>query len=583
MKLPTINEIKTQTSTTAEFKGLNKTEMCAENEFNIAYNVTADKYPASTTRSLRRKVSSADKVLGLIGGDKLYIVYKGKIRIVDGNSAHDVPLSVNLSDEKKKLVRMGSRLVIFPDKKIFDTETETMSNIEISYYNENAVFTLTNAYGDAITYHDDAYYAEHDPKSGDYLLVNEDGNDVLKQYNETEDVWVDITTSYVMVTAVGIGTTFKAGVGVKFEVDCSNWEEGKTLFPNKEGNLNTATYVIKSVSENAITFAGILKHSKTINGAFRVKRECPNIAYATEHYNRIWGCNKEGTEIYACALGDATSWNTFEGISTDSYVATIGSEGAFTGAITYLGYPTFFKKDSLIKVSVSANGAHVLKEVFCRGVAEGCSESLCTVNEVLHYKSTDAIMYYDGSLPTKLSDKLGDLTNFKNVVAGSHKGKLYMCGTTGCYVYDSTYGMWTETDDSFDMFTQYGEYFVYAKDKLLTLSDYIPNIVSMSETNSDIHWELRTRDIDYYTPNSKYIQRIVMKLRLNSGSSVKVSIKYDDGVYENVLRYQQRGTSIIPIALTMRRCNRFSLKVEGIGEGTIYSITKTLAEGSDKY
>lgn len=589
MRLPNLNQIRTSASSITEFRGLNRTELCSESEFNKAFNVTTDRYPIATSRGLRRKLIASGKVLGLVGGDKLYVVYQNHIRVVTEDTAYNIDLPTALTDGTKSIVRMGAKLCIFPDRIIVDTESEKAESIENSFSTNNATFTLTNAYGDIITYHDDAYYESHDPANNDYLITEVDGETVLRRYTSSSG-WVDITTSYIQITSTGIGKGFKKGVGVKFSVNIDGWAEGKNIFPNDNNGRGEATYVLKSVSDDAVTIAGILKNTKTVN-SLTMKRECPNLAYVTEYQNRLWGCNEKGTEIYASALGDATSWNTFEGISTDSYAATIGSEGRFTGAITYLGYPMFFKKDSLIKVAVSANGGHVLKEVFCRGVADGCSDSLTIVNELLYYKATDSVMMYDGSLPTRISDALGDISDFKDVVGGCYKGKLYLSGSNGNYVYDTKVGAWTETDDTFTSFATFGEAFVYAKDTLVTLSDYVPNIVSQSENNKDIKWELKTRDVDYIvsskgyskSPNAKYVQKIVVKVALAVGSSVKISVRYDDKPFETLIHYQHKGTGIIPISLKMRRCNSFAIKIEGLGEGSVYSITKVLAEGSDKY
>ena len=52
---------------------------------------------------------------------------------------------------------------------------------------------------------------------------------------------------------------------------------------------------------------------------------------------------KAVNEIYASKLGDFKNWNCYAGRSTDSYVATRGSDGPFTGAADYLGSPLFFR------------------------------------------------------------------------------------------------------------------------------------------------------------------------------------------------------------------------------------------------
>ena len=54
--------------------------------------------------------------------------------------------------------------------------------------------------------------------------------------------------------------------------------------------------------------------------------------------------------IYACKLGDPTNWFSYRGIAADSYAVTVGSDGAFTGAATCMGYALFFKENTLHKL-----------------------------------------------------------------------------------------------------------------------------------------------------------------------------------------------------------------------------------------
>lgn len=96
------------------------------------------------------------------------------------------------------------------------------------------------------------------------------------------------------------------------------------------------------------------------------------------------------------------------GLSTDSWTASVGSDGPWTGAVNYLGYPTFFKEDRIHRVSISAYGAHQINETACRGVQKGSGKSLVVVNETLLYKSRSDICAYQGGFPSSISDALGE-------------------------------------------------------------------------------------------------------------------------------------------------------------------------------
>ena len=62
------------------------------------------------------------------------------------------------------------------------------------------------------------------------------------------------------------------------------------------------------------------------------------------------GLQQRENVIYACKLGDPTNWFSYRGIAADSYAVTVGSDGAFTGAATCMGYALFFKENTLHKL-----------------------------------------------------------------------------------------------------------------------------------------------------------------------------------------------------------------------------------------
>ena len=132
--------------------------------------------------------------------------------------------------------------------------------------------------------------------------------------------------------------------------------------------------------------------------------------FVTECQNRLWGCYygiRDGetvNEIFCCKLGDFKNWECYMGISTDSYRASVGTDGVWTGAVTYLGYPMFFKENFLHKVYVSATGAHQITSTALDGVQKGSADSLAIVADTLIYKTRTGIAQFDGSMPVPISD-----------------------------------------------------------------------------------------------------------------------------------------------------------------------------------
>ena len=160
---------------------------------------------------------------------------------------------------------------------------------------------------------------------------------------------------------------------------------------------------------------GLLERASPDEGSVRSSSaRVPEMDFVIECRNRLWGCRygaqdgKSLNEIYCCALGDFKNWRQYLGLSTDSWTASVGSDGPWTGAVNYLGCPMFFKENRIHRVSVSSVGAHQITETVCRGVQEGCAGSLQVVDETLLYKSRADICAYQGSFPESISDALGD-------------------------------------------------------------------------------------------------------------------------------------------------------------------------------
>ena len=153
------------------------------------------------------------------------------------------------------------------------------------------------------------------------------------------------------------------------------------------GELNGSHIVIKayglegSADTKRFVINGIVSEKKKVtSGTFTMKREIPQMDFVVQAQNRLWGCryhdaesyqDKSINEIYACKLGDARNWNVFQGLSTDSYTASCGTMGKFTGAANVNGYPVFFKENCYHKVHISSSGAHQITDKAVQGVQDG--------------------------------------------------------------------------------------------------------------------------------------------------------------------------------------------------------------------
>ena len=152
--------------------------------------------------------------------------------------------------------------------------------------------------------------------------------------------------------------------------------------------------IVWARGDDFIVVAAVIDQAFSQDEKITFERRIPDMDFVTQCNNRIWGCSSAKHEIYACKLGDPTNWFCYMGLASDSYAATIGSEGVFTGACTHGGYVLFFKDGMMHKVYGTQPSNFQVTEVFCRGVQGGSERSLVSINGYLYYKSRWGVCRY---------------------------------------------------------------------------------------------------------------------------------------------------------------------------------------------
>jgi hypothetical protein len=576
MKLSMLNELPTFRTMIDVFGGYNHNLRISEGEFYDMKNLTSADYPVLSPRPQRGVYASPTSPQGMIEKDSLCYV-DGRDFFINGNR-----IDMGLSDKPKTLISMGVYVIIMPDKKYINTTNlSDYGSIEASVTTSSTVtFELCkidgSVYKDAIT--SDA--EPDDPANMDLWIDTSSVPHTLKQYSTTSMMWVNIATTYIKISATGLGFPFSEGDGVTIS--------GITDEALKD--LNN-TMVIQAKGDDFIVVIGILDKVTTQDTAITVARKMPNMDFIIESENRLWGCHygialngQMVNEIYASKLGDFKNWNCYAGISTDSYAATVGTDGQFTGAITHLGYPIFFKENCMHKVYGNYPANYQIQTTTCRGVQKGCSKSLAIVNEVLFYKSRNAICSYDGSLPGEISSALGDVS-YGNAVAGAIGNKYYisMSDTDGAYhlfVFDTKRGLWHREDNTQvkDFCTSRGElYFIDAADnKIKTVNG------SGTKDTDNVEWMAETGVIGTDMPDKKYISRIDVRMSLKVGTRVYFYVEYDStGKWEHLFTMTGMTLQSFTVPVRPKRCDHLRLRIEGDGEAKIYSICKTTEQGSE--
>ena len=584
---PKLKVLPTSRQTVDVFKGYNRNLRIGEGEFFDMKNMTSDFYPVAAPRGKRGVYGAGESLQGIIAKDRL--CYVDGTDFVIGSTRIDLGLSTAEEDCPKSLVSMGAYVIILPDKKYINTaDTTDFGDIEASFAStENVSFSLCDLYGKE--YQHALVSAEEPEWTEDFLYdVWYDASSypwVPKVYNQQSRAWVTIATLYIKIATKGIGKDFAKYDGVTVSGIVS--EHAKSL---------NGKHVIQECGDDYIIVTGVMETSAFVTqmadeGAVRVARTMPDMDFVIESGNRLWGCcngksKSKGkiNEIYASKLGDFKNWNCFMGLSTDSYVASCGTDGPFTGAITHMGQPVFFKENCMHKVYGDYPSNFRVQATTCRGVQKGCEKSLAIVNETLFYKSISGVCAYDGSLPVEVSYALG-AESYSQAVAGALRNKYYISMKDDkerwhLFVYDTANRLWHREDDfrALDFCCFRGE--------LYGIDTERKGIMAMTGTGAKepdaVEWMAETGILGTDMPDMKYISRLALRMSLDLGSRVRILIQYDSmGGWEHICTLVGRNLRSFTVPIRPRRCDHLRLRIEGTGDARIYSITKTIEQGSD--
>jgi len=590
MKLSHLDELRTSRVMTDTFRGYSHNNVINDGLFYDMQNFCSDGYPLLQscprhgTYNPHSGYTPATSVQGMIQKDSLCYV-DGATLYINGYPVTSFSLSTATNMVPKTLVSMGAYLIILPDKKYINTKDfSDKGDIEATVSTTTDVtYSLCDIEGNIIS--DPPTIEPQNPSNGDYWMDTTTTPHTLKQWSVTMTMWVSVATTYVKIAATGIGADFAQYDGVKIS----------GVEPTQLADITGSSCIIWARDTDYIVVVGIIDAETTQSAPITVSRKMPDLDFICENENRLWGCRygKQPAdsgdvvnEIYACKLGDFKNWNSFMGTSTDSYVASCGTDGQFTGAITHLGYPCFFKENYLHKVYGNYPSNFQIQATALKGVQKGCDKSLAIVNGTLYYKSRLGVCSYDGSLPTEIDAELGEYI-YDSAIGCAHDNKYYLSmhrtGTTGTWdflCYDQKKRQWYRIDDRHMLHMCSVDDELYYVDS--THAAIRTEFGSGTKDSDKVEWMAETGIIGNDSPNHKFVSRLNIRLALEVGGHVSISAEYDSlGGWERITTF--RGNSLRTYSLTIkpRRCDHFRLKFEGEGDVKIFSITKAIEQESD--
>lgn len=599
------------------FGGVNETYGCSEAELSSSLNFSARGYPALQTRAKRRKVRTVKDVNGMYHLNGLVLCRGTTLEYTpDERESREgtVVLENALTDTEKTMTGMGTKVLIWPDKKAFDIETGELTDLAAAWELGGGQMTVTPCDGEGKTYTPDSVGTEEpeSPADGQLFLKGEaeepyGAASVLMKYSAKNKKWTEILLQDVRIHCPGLGSVMKEGdtvtvsgmpqevcdalaAGLDGEVSIGTLDGDDviaTLTPQQESSRYYGSWTVTATSATWQSADGKVSENRAVNAPVKLERRVPDLDFVTEQGNRVWGCSRKENSIYACALGDPTNWYSYRGIASDSYAVSVGSDGAFTGAASCLGYVLFFKEHCIHKLYGTKPSDYQMSSVRCRGVAANAAKSLCVIAETLYYLSPDGVMAWSGSLPSKVSGALdtGKLTAVDRAVGGQLDARyyLYLHRKTEdggrLLVYDTERGVWQEESTAGTGMVSTGQQLYLWDGSALWAAD--PEREAGGEDETELKFEAVTGDIGLAVPDDKYISRVTLRMDALAHTVLTVAVSYDGGDWETVNScavtkdHQRVNLPFVP-----RRHDTMRLKFAGTGQMALRSIAFTFADAT---
>lgn len=645
------------------FGGLNRAMKIREGEWQETMNLSSDEYPLLMTRKRRSLVTRYEgHVLAMLAKAKLAVLttqfesgddatYTVKLHYGD-----EVVMTFQCAQQKLPscMVSFGAYIIVPGTNVWYNTADGTHGSIDAETKAPQTDITaagMTHPYVMKVCPCDKdgspvliaTLVSEEDAKkiesgemsrpvsSGECYAIG--SQRLIRRYLPDEKEQWQTVEHYIRIEAEGIDDGIEVGDYVTISGVNTKWESGNGVYvediayeeldPTHQVYGNTEEKYDDDVNGNreviakgegylvlkGVFFTRWVTISAEAAASVSAGRRMPDMDFVVEAQNRLWGC-KYGVvdgelvnEIYASALGDFKNWRKYDGTSMASWAASVGTDGAWTGAISYQGKPHFFKEKHLHKVYPSAYGGHQIADTQLNGVQDGCRFSLFQMDGSLFYMSRDGVCVYDGSYPRIISNALGDTVCYKAFFGGA-KRKLYALmieddGNFGkldqLYVYDLRNGIWNKETAAVPYgigdgaeFASVGECLYFCGKTYRVPAAYKESTTLWDihgyegEAETDVSFRCTSGLIGYADAEQKYITRFVLRLYLAQGASMKVYIEYDSsGTFEQQAELTGTGTGSVVIPVRPRRCDHFRIRMSGVGQMALYSFQKIYKRESD--
>ena len=148
------------------------------------------------------------------------------------------------------------------------------------------------------------------------------------------------------------------------------------------------------------------------------------------------------------------------------------------------------------------------------------------------------------------------------------------------FVYDTAKQLWHKEDNL------HASAFCASKGELYCIDADDRNIITMlgygEKDAAPVQWMAETGNLGMNTPDMKYLSGITLRMMLAKNAKVEIYAQYDlSDEWLHICTMFGTDLRSFNVPIRPRRTDHVKLKLVGTGEGKIYSITKTIEQGSD--
>ncbi len=551
--LPKINSKENKKSYLKGFGGLDRRQIISDFSLSETYNISCDDFPALSPCRESKVIADVEsaqaicppeyaesELTSFTGVKDNKFIYKGEV--IEGT----------LSDGKKSIADFNGKICIFPDKVFYDyipdSKTGEISKTLVSMEKSLSVSGAK-------------FYSAQNNITGEY-------------------------TSYISADKAGFTSSFKTGDSIIIS-DCSKPENNVVVVESRKDTSSEdaiVSAVIKKITDKRIDLILYKKSGEkaefsnvTESGKITLKLAIPQMDHICVHNNRLWGTASSGEYIYASKLGDATNFNSFQGLSDDSWYSYVATGGKFTGICSYRTSVVAFKENCIHHVYGDSPRNFSIPKHTKSGCIDG--RSICEIGGVLYYLSSRGFYGYQGGEPYHISPVLNREYSF---CTGETDGMHYYVSATtddnvtDFMVYTPDKNIWLKRDNThfIDMCSYNGRVYGLADNKMLLL-----NGGEKAE-----NWYASTKAFSYDTFDFKGVYEVFVRAFIKKSASIIVLISYDGEKWTKCGSIDGSNTlSSYRIPIRFKKCDNFKLRLHGKGDAVIHNVEIINYKGGRNY